>query len=50
MRTEQRRRSARTWIESGARVTIKTYAKCYGVDRYTAYADLTAVDFPLPMS
>ncbi|MFI9384339.1 hypothetical protein [Kutzneria sp. NPDC052558] len=50
MRKEQRRRSAKTWIESSARVTIKTYAKRYGVDRYTAYEDLTAVGFPLPPS
>lgn len=25
--------SARVWVRSGARVTVKTYAKWYGVDR-----------------
>jgi hypothetical protein len=28
-------------------VTVKTYAKRYGVDRHTAYEDLTALGFPL---
>jgi len=50
MRKLQRRDSARGWIESGAKVTIKTYVKRYGVDRYTAYEDLTALGFPLPPS
>lgn len=27
---------------------MKTYAKWYGVDRYTAYDDLTAIGFLLP--
>jgi hypothetical protein len=27
---------------------VKTYAKRYGVDRYTAYDDLTALGFALP--
>jgi hypothetical protein len=27
---------------------VKTYAKWYGVDRYTAYEDLTSIGFPLP--
>ncbi len=40
----------RAWIASGAAVTIKTYARCHGVDRYTAYEDLTAIGFPLPDS
>lgn len=48
MRTQQRRDSAQSWIRSGAKVTIKTYAKRYGVDKYTAYADLTAIGFTLP--
>lgn len=46
----QRRDSARDWICSGARVTVKTFAKRYGVDGYTAYDDLTAIGFPLPAS
>ena len=50
MRQQQRRESARGWIGSGATVTIKTYARRYGVDRYTAYEDLTALGFPLPAS
>jgi hypothetical protein len=50
MRQRQRRESARGWIASGATVTIKTYARRYGVDRYTAHEDLTAIDFPLPAS
>jgi ribosomal protein S18 acetylase RimI-like enzyme len=36
MREHARRVSARAWITSGATVTIKTYARRYGVDRYTA--------------
>jgi hypothetical protein len=48
MRQQQRRESARGWTGSGATVTIKTYARRYGVDRYTAYEDLTAIGFPLP--
>jgi hypothetical protein len=50
MRKEARRESCRGWIASGAAVTIKTYARRYGVDRYTAYEDLTAIGFPLPDS
>jgi len=50
MRQQQRRQSALGWIQSGATVTIKTYARRYGVDRYTAYQDLTALGFPLPAS
>jgi hypothetical protein len=48
MRQRQRRDSACEWIRSGAAVTVKTYAKRYGVDRYTAYDDLTALGFALP--
>ena len=48
MRKQARRESARAWVRSGARVTVKTYAKRYGVDRYTAYEDLAAIGFPLP--
>src|SRR4030088_2651266 len=50
MRKRQRRDSARDWIHSGARVTVKTYAKRFGVDMYTAYDDLTAIGFPLSAS
>jgi len=44
MRKQARRESSRDWIASGATVTIKTYARRYGVDRYTA------IGFPLPDS
>jgi len=47
---QARRDSARAWIASGAAVSIKTYARRYGVDRYTAYEDLTVVGFSLPGS
>jgi hypothetical protein len=47
MRKPARRDSARAWIESGAVVTLKVYAKRYGVDKYTAYEDLAALGFPL---
>jgi len=42
--------SARHWVRSGARVTVRAYAKRYGVDRYTAHDELTAIGFPLPAS
>jgi hypothetical protein len=42
--------SARRWVRSGALVTVGAYAKRYGVDRYTAYDELTAIGFPLPVS
>jgi hypothetical protein len=50
MRRQARHESFRAWIASGAAVTIKTYARRYGVDRYTAYEDLIAIGFPLPDS
>ena len=50
MRRRQRRDSARDWIGSGAAVTVSGYAKRYGVDRYTAYDDLTALGYALPAS
>jgi hypothetical protein len=50
MRRQGRRESSRAWIASGATVTIKTYARRYGVDWYTAYEDLTAIGFALPDS
>ena len=40
----QRRDSARAWLRRGSAVTVQRYAKLYGVDMYTAYADLTALD------
>jgi hypothetical protein len=50
MRQRPRRDSARAWIASGATVSVKAYAKRYGVDRYTAFDDLAALGFPLPAS
>jgi hypothetical protein len=50
MRKQQRRDSAREWIRSGATITVKGYAKRYGVDRYTAYDDLTMLGVTLPAS
>jgi hypothetical protein len=50
MPRQARRGSSRAWIASGATVTIKTYARRYGVDRYTACEDLTAIGFALPDS
>lgn len=48
MRKAQRRDSARAWIESGATpVTVKSYARRYGTDKYTAYDDLQALGVPL---
>jgi hypothetical protein len=40
--------AARDWIRSGAKkVNARSYARRFGVDRYTAYADLRAIGFPL---
>ena len=50
MRQRQRRDSVQEWIRSGAKVTAASYAKRYGVDRYTAYEDLTALGFEMPDS
>jgi hypothetical protein len=50
MRKQQRRDSARQWIGSGATITVKSFANRYGVDRYTAYEDLTALGVTLPAS
>jgi hypothetical protein len=50
MRQRQRRDSARDWMRTGATVTVNSYAKRYGVDRYTAYDDLTALGGALPNS
>ena len=49
-RIRRRRDSAREWVRSGAKVTVHSYAKRFGVDRYTAYADLTALGVALPAS
>lgn len=49
MRKEQRRSSAREWVRTGLQVvTVRSYARRYGVDGYTAYEDLTAIGFKLP--
>lgn len=37
MRKQARRDSALDWVRSVARVTVQSYARRYGVDRYTAY-------------
>ena len=50
MRRQQRRDSAREWVRSGAAITVKSYAKRYGVDGYTAYDDLTTLGVTLPAS
>lgn len=50
MRKRQRRESARDWARSGAKVTVKTYAKRHGVDCHSAYDDLTAIGCPQPDS
>ena len=47
MRKPARLDSARQWVRSGARVTVRAYAKRYGVDHYTAHDELTAIGFPL---
>jgi hypothetical protein len=49
-RKHRRRDAARAWIRSGAKVTVYSYAKRFGVDRYSAYADLTALGVALPDS
>lgn len=50
MRQRQRRDSARDWVRTSTRVTVNSYAARYGVDRYTAYDDLTALGFASPDS
>ncbi|MCV7145491.1 hypothetical protein [Mycobacterium riyadhense] len=50
MRKPVRLDSARQWVRSGSRITVGTYARRYGVDRYTAYDELNAIGFPLPAS
>jgi hypothetical protein len=46
MRKQQRRDPARQWTSSVATVTVKSY----GVDRYTAHDELTALGVTLPVS
>ncbi len=48
MRRPQRLQAARTWIASGARVTVKTYAKWFHVDKHCAYLELVALGVPIP--
>jgi hypothetical protein len=48
MRKQARLDSAQAWVVTVTQVTVGTYAKRYGVDRYTAYEELTATGFPLP--
>ena len=48
MHQHTRRASARAWIASGAAVSVKAFARRYGVDRYTAYEDLAAIGFTCP--
>jgi hypothetical protein len=50
MRKPARLDSARQWVRCGARATVGAYAKRCGVDRNTAYDELTAIGFPLPTS
>lgn len=50
LRKDQRRDSARGWVRTNPTVTVGSYARRYGVDRYTAYEDLTAIGFVLPVS
>jgi hypothetical protein len=47
MRQQARRESARAWVASGAPISVKAFARRYGLDRYTAREDLIAIDFPL---
>jgi hypothetical protein len=47
MRQQARRESARAWVASGAPLSVKSFARRYGVDCYTAYADLIAIGFCL---
>jgi hypothetical protein len=49
MRQRQRRASARDWIRTST-LTVDSYARRYGVDRYTAYEDLAALGLPVPDS
>ena len=48
MRRRARLDFARSWLDSGADVTLRTYARRHGVDRYTAYDELTMLGVTLP--
>ena len=48
LRRPARLDSARAWLASGATVTLRGYARRYGVDRYTAYDELTMLEVDLP--
>ncbi|GAA0913427.1 hypothetical protein [Virgisporangium aurantiacum] len=48
IRQRQRLDSARDWIRSGAKITAGSYARRYGVDRYTAFDDLAALGYRIP--
>jgi hypothetical protein len=43
MRKAIRRESAKAWLASGKQISVKMYAKRYGVDRYTAREELEAI-------
>ena len=45
MRKTVRRESAKAWLDSGAQISVKMYARRYGVDRYAAREDLEAIGF-----
>lgn len=49
-RIRRRHDSARGWVRSDAKVTVHSYAKRFGVDRFTAHDDLTALGVTLPES
>jgi hypothetical protein len=48
MRRPARLASARSWLDSGGEATVRAYARRYGVDRYTAYDELTMLGVTLP--
>lgn len=48
MRRPARLDSGRAWLASGAGVTLRGYTRRYGVDRYTAYDELTMLGVTLP--
>lgn len=45
MRKAVRRESAKAWLASGKQISVKMYARRYGVDRYTAREELEAIGF-----
>ncbi|CAN5909815.1 hypothetical protein BH23ACT10_BH23ACT10_20960 [soil metagenome] len=50
MRRPARLDSARAWLDSTAEVTLRGYARRYGVDRYTAHHELTMLGVTLPVN